>query len=49
MITVSNVSLNFSGEPLFKDVNVKIHGGELLWCHRCEWCRKIYIPENFVW
>ncbi len=27
MITVSNVSLNFSGEPLFKDVNVKFTEG----------------------
>ena len=27
MITVSNVSLNFSGEPLFKDVNIKFTEG----------------------
>ena len=27
MITVSNVSLNFSGEPLFKEVNVKFTEG----------------------
>ena len=27
MITVSNVSLNFSGTPLFKDVNIKFTEG----------------------
>ena len=27
MVTVSNVSLNFSGTPLFKDVNIKFTEG----------------------
>ena len=44
MINISELSLNFSGEPLFKDVNLKFTAGQLLRRHRRERRRQVHLP-----
>ena len=45
MITVSNVSLSFGGQLLFKDVDLKFTNGNC-YGNRCKRCRKVNISEN---
>lgn len=58
MITISDLSLNFSGEPLFKDVNLKFTQGNCYGVigangagksHSCAFCPAIWTrpPARF--
>ena len=41
MLTVSNLSLNFNGQPLFKRCRYQIHTRQLLRCNRGKRCRQV--------
>ena len=43
MITVSDVSVSFGGQLLFKDVDLKFTAGN---CYGIKRSRKIHIPEG---
>ena len=44
MITVTDVGLQYGGQKLFSDVNLK-----LLWNYWSEWRWKIHIFKDLVW
>lgn len=46
MIATQNISLSYSGKPLFKNVNIKFTAGNLLWHHRRKRNGQIDVPQG---